>query len=131
VNRLNLYTLNLPEQTEFKELAEKLTGEDFDDTRLADLADEFLNKVNKLSPAVFSTISVSQWIRDFLTSRLKNAPTNAAATAAAGRHRAGSPHPPYRDRGSGKPSAKRGRFEKGSAEAKAFMAELRAKRKKM
>jgi hypothetical protein len=34
------------------------------------------------------------------------------------------------ERGEGKPR-KRGRFEKGSAEAKAFMAELRAKRKKM
>ena len=37
--------------------------------------------------------------------------------------------PAASDRGSGKP-AKRGRFEKGSAEAKQFMAELRAKRKK-
>jgi len=40
-----------------------------------------------------------------------------------------SPPPAYGS-GSGKP-LKRGRFEKGSAEAKAFMAELRAKRKKM
>jgi len=46
------------------------------------------------------------------------------------RERLGFSSPEAGTTGSGKPPEKRKRFEKGSAEAKAFMAELRAKRRK-